>query len=211
MSRCREDCLRVILASSNAGKLNELAALLAPFGFELAPQRDLGIESPPETGTTFVENALIKARHAAGRGLAAIADDSGIEVDALDGAPGVHSARFAGEHATDAQNLEKLLQALAEVPLARRGARYRCVIAFVRGPDDAAPLIAQGSWEGHIARRARGTGGFGYDPIFVPSGSARSAAQLSATEKNAVSHRALALRALLAQLHLGTALGAGTG
>jgi XTP/dITP diphosphohydrolase len=201
---------RLILASSNVGKLQELAALLAPLGFELAPQRDLGIESPPETGATFLENALIKARHAARRGLPAIADDSGIEVDALQGAPGVRSARFAGEHASEGENLQKLLQALADVPPARRGARYRCVIALVRAPEDAAPLIAQGAWEGQIAEQARGTGGFGYDPIFVPTGSARSAAELTAPEKNAVSHRALALRALIAQLHAAVAFNGGT-
>jgi XTP/dITP diphosphohydrolase len=191
---------RVILASSNAGKLREIAALLTPLGFELTAQESLGIESPPETGATFLDNALIKARHAARRGLPAIADDSGIEVDALGKAPGVHSARFAGDTAGDAENLAKLLQQMRDVPAARRGARYRCVIAFVRTPEDPEPIIAHGSWEGHIANAARGTGGFGYDPIFVPEGAARTAAELSAAEKNAVSHRALALRALIAQL-----------
>ncbi|HEY4772638.1 MAG TPA: RdgB/HAM1 family non-canonical purine NTP pyrophosphatase [Steroidobacteraceae bacterium] len=191
---------RVILASSNAGKLREIAALLTPLGFELTAQESLGIESPPETGATFLDNALIKARHAARRGLPAIADDSGIEVDALGKAPGVRSARFAGDTAGDAENLAKLLQQMRDVPAARRGARYRCVIAFVRTPEDPKPIIAHGSWEGHIANAARGTGGFGYDPIFVPEGAARTAAELSAAEKNAVSHRALALRALIAQL-----------
>ncbi len=191
---------RVILASSNAAKLKELAVLLAPLGFELTAQQSLGIESPPETGATFLDNALIKARHAAQRGLAAIADDSGLEVDALDKAPGVRSARFAGDAATEAENLAKLLQQMRAVPTARRSACYRCVIAFVRTPADGAPIIAQGSWDGRIAAAARGTGGFGYDPVFVPTGESRTAAELTAAEKNAVSHRALALRALIAQL-----------
>jgi XTP/dITP diphosphohydrolase len=192
---------RVILASCNAGKLAELITLLAPLGFDLTPQQDLGIESPPETGETFVDNALLKARHAAARrALAAIADDSGIEVDALGKAPGVRSARFAGAGAAEADNLKKLLTHMRGVPAAERGARYRCVIAFVRDAEDAAPIIAQGSWEGSIAQAARGTGGFGYDPIFVPAGDVRTAAELAPSEKNAVSHRALALRALVAQL-----------
>jgi XTP/dITP diphosphohydrolase len=192
---------RVILASSNAGKLAELASLLAPLGFDLTPQQRLGIESPPETGETFIDNALLKARFAAGRrGLPAIADDSGIEVDALGKAPGVRSARFAGEGAADEDNRNKLLTQMRDVPAPRRGARYRCVIAFVRDAQDKEPIIAQGSWEGSIAAAARGAGGFGYDPIFVPAGEERTAAELSASEKNAVSHRARALRALVAQL-----------
>jgi XTP/dITP diphosphohydrolase len=192
---------RVILASSNAGKLAELTALLAPLGFELTPQQQLGIESPPETGETFLDNALLKARHAAGRrGLAAIADDSGIEVDALGKAPGVRSARFAREGAAEQENLKKLLTQMRDVPAARRGARYRCVIAFVRSAADQDPIIAQGAWEGSIAQVPRGAGGFGYDPIFVPAGDERTAAELAPSEKNAVSHRARALRALIAQL-----------
>jgi XTP/dITP diphosphohydrolase len=192
---------RVILASSNAGKLAELTALLAPLGFELTPQQRLGIESPPETGETFLDNALLKARHAAGRrGLAAIADDSGIEVDALGKAPGVRSARFAREGAAEDENLKKLLTQMRDVPAARRGARYRCVIAFVRSAADQDPIIAQGAWEGSIAQVPRGAGGFGYDPIFVPAGDERTAAELAPSEKNAVSHRARALHALIAQL-----------
>jgi XTP/dITP diphosphohydrolase len=191
----------VILASANSGKLAELVALLAPFGFDLTPQQALGIESPPETGATFLENALLKARHAAGqRALPAIADDSGIEVDALGGAPGVRSARYAGDAAQDRDNVEKMLAALSGVPAAARGARYRCVIAFVRDARDTEPVIAAGSWQGRIAQAARGTGGFGYDPIFIPAGHERTAAELSPGEKNALSHRALALRALVAQL-----------
>ena len=192
---------RVILASSNAGKLAELTALLAPLDFDLTPQQQFGIESPPETGATFLDNALLKARHAArGRALPAIADDSGIEVDALGKAPGVRSARFAGKDGADEENLKKLLTQMRDVPVAERSARYRCVIAFVRNADDEDPIIAQGSWEGSIAEAARGAGGFGYDPIFVPAGDVRTAAELAPAEKNAVSHRALALRALVAQL-----------
>jgi XTP/dITP diphosphohydrolase len=192
---------RVILASSNAGKLAELTALLAPLDFDLTPQQQFGIESPPETGATFLDNALLKARHAARRrALPAIADDSGIEVDALGKAPGVRSARFAGKDGADEENLKKLLTQMRDVPVAERSARYRCVIAFVRNADDEDPIIAQGSWEGSIAEAARGAGGFGYDPIFVPAGDVRTAAELAPAEKNAVSHRALALRALVAQL-----------
>jgi XTP/dITP diphosphohydrolase len=192
---------RVILASSNSGKLQELSAMLAPLGFDLMPQQLLGIESPPETGATFLANALIKARHAAGQSsLPAIADDSGIEVDALAGAPGVRSARYAAENARDRDNLEKLLFELRDVPDSARSARYRCVIAFVRDARDPKPLIGEGSWAGHIARTARGSGGFGYDPVFVPHGHEGTAAELTPAEKNAVSHRALALDALVAQL-----------
>jgi XTP/dITP diphosphohydrolase len=195
----------VILASSNSGKLTELEALLAPLGFDLAPQQALGIESPPETGATFIENALIKARHAsAQRALPAIADDSGIEVDALGGAPGVRSARYAGVGATDRDNVAKMLGELAVVPVAARSARYRCVIALVRSLDDAAPVIGAGAWEGYIAQAPRGSGGFGYDPIFIPLGYACTAAELSAATKNAISHRALALAALVAQLRAAT-------
>jgi len=191
----------VILASSNAGKLAELRALLEPLGFDLTSQQELGIESPPETGETFLDNALLKARHAAARrGLPAIADDSGIEVDALEKAPGVRSARFAGEAAADEENLRKLLSEMRNVPKARRGARYRCVIAFVRSAADQDPVIAEGAWEGSIAAVPRGAGGFGYDPIFVPAGEERTAAELAPSEKNAVSHRARALHALIAQL-----------
>lgn len=192
---------RVVLASHNAGKLRELMQLLAPRGFDLVLQSSLGIEAAEETGTTFEANALLKARHAAERsGLPALADDSGIEVDALDGRPGVRSARYAGEGATDLQNRELLLQELAGVPQERRGARYRCVIAFVRSADDPEPLLATGTWEGHIGNAPAGEGGFGYDPIFIPNGQLLTAAQMSAADKNARSHRGLALRRLLEML-----------
>ncbi len=187
---------KTVLASGNAGKLKELTAILAPLGLELIAQSALGIESPPETGTTFLENALIKARHAARvSGLPALADDSGIEVDALDGRPGVRSARFAGEGASDADNLHKLLAELHDVPAEFRQARYHCVIAFVRRHDDSQPIVAQGRWEGRIALEPRGNGGFGYDPIFLPADCPGTAAQLDPKVKNEVSHRAQALRA----------------
>ena len=191
---------RVVLASGNPGKLREFSDLLAGQGFELARQSDFGIEPPPETGTTFLENALIKARNAAQRtGLPAIADDSGIEVDALDGAPGVYSARYAGEDASDESNLLKMLAALKGVPDSRRGARYRCVIVYVRNADDTQPLIGEGTWEGSVIDARRGLNGFGYDPSFVPAGEIRTAAEMSAAEKHVVSHRGQAMRAFLAQ------------
>jgi XTP/dITP diphosphohydrolase len=192
---------RLVLASGNAGKLRELAALLAPMKYEVVSQADLGIEAAVESGRTFLDNALIKARHAAGAALLpALADDSGIEVDALGGRPGVHSARYAGEHASDEANLQKLLAELHGVPLERRTARYQCVIVLVRGAQDPNPLQAQGSWEGHILEAPRGRGGFGYDPIFLPLGSHRSAAELGPEEKNRVSHRAQALLSLISRL-----------
>jgi XTP/dITP diphosphohydrolase len=195
---------RIVLASDNPGKLGELRALLAPLSLTLLPQGALGITAAAETGATFLDNALIKARHAALRAqLPALADDSGLEVDALGGRPGVHSARFAHAGASDAENLERLLEELRDVPAPRRSARYPCVLALVRGADDAQPLIARGSWEGHIASAARGSGGFGYDPVFVPAGGSRSAAELAAAEKNAVSHRGQALIALVAMLEAG--------
>lgn len=192
--------MRVVLASGNPGKLREFSDLLSGQGLELARQSEFGIEPPPETGSTFLENALIKARNAARlAGLPAIADDSGIEVDALNGAPGVWSARFAGEGASDAANLDKLLHALAGVPDSRRGARYRCVIVYVRDAEDPQPLVGAAAWEGRIIESRRGTGGFGYDPSFVPAGETRTAAEMTAAEKHAVSHRGQALRAFLAQ------------
>jgi XTP/dITP diphosphohydrolase len=193
--------VRVVLASANAGKLRELAELLEPLGLDLITLTSLGIESPPETGDTFLANALIKARHAAAAsGLPALADDSGLEVDSLGGKPGVRSARFAGENATDAENLAKLLRELRAVPERLRGARYRCSIVFVRGPDDAEPLVGDGTWEGRIGTAPRGSGGFGYDPVFVPAGLASTVAELAADVKNSLSHRGQALRSLAAQL-----------
>jgi XTP/dITP diphosphohydrolase len=190
----------VVLASSNAGKLREFAELLADSGLQLKRQSEFGIEPPAETGHTFLENALIKARNAAARtGLPTIADDSGIEVDALGGAPGVYSARFAGEGASDEENLSKLLAALEGLPEARRGARYRCVIVYVARADDPDPLIGEGCWEGHIIGERRGSNGFGYDPSFVAQGDTRTVAEMPQPEKNLKSHRAQAMRAFLAQ------------
>jgi XTP/dITP diphosphohydrolase len=192
---------RVVLATGNVGKLREMSALLAPLGFELLTQSSLGIASAEETGTTFLENALLKARHAAGATrLAAISDDSGIEVDALDGRPGVYSARFASPNATDPENLNKLLAELHGVHPEFRQARYHCVIVFVRDAADPDPIVAHGKWEGLIATEPRGQGGFGYDPIFIPAGLHSTAAELTAEHKNKISHRALALLALVEEL-----------
>ena len=192
---------RVVLASGNPGKLREFSELLASSGLELVRQSDFGIDPPSETGVTFLENALIKARNAARRtGLPAIADDSGIEVDALGGAPGVYSARFAGEDADDEANLVKLLDALRDIPDTRRTARYRCVIVFIENGSDARPLVGEGTWEGRIIDARRGSGGFGYDPSFVPVGDTRTVAEMPAMEKHARSHRGQAMRAFLVQL-----------
>jgi XTP/dITP diphosphohydrolase len=193
--------VKAVLASGNAGKLREFAALLAARAIELLPQTAFGIAPIEETGTTFLENALLKARHAAAiAGLPALADDSGLEVDALGGRPGVWSARYAGANASDADNVALLLRELRDVPPERRTARYRCVLAWVRHADDPQPLIGTGSWEGRILGAARGTGGFGYDPVFQPEGDALAVAELPAAQKNSFSHRAQALRALLAAL-----------
>lgn len=182
----------ILLASNNGKKIAELSAILASFGIEIKAQRDYGIEDVPETGLTFIENALIKARHAARQsGLPAIADDSGLCVPALGGAPGIYSARYSGEG--DAGNNRKLLAALENV--SDRRAYYVCLIVYLRHADDPLPIIAQGLWHGTIALEARGDGGFGYDPLFVPAGDSRTAAEYSAAEKNSISHRARALAA----------------
>jgi XTP/dITP diphosphohydrolase len=193
--------LKLVLATANPGKQRELAALLAPLGLQVVLQSALGIDSIAETGATFEANALLKARHAArGSGLPSLADDSGLEVDALSGRPGVRSARYAGAAASDDDNNARLLRELAGIPPERRGARYRCVLVLVRRAEDTAPLIASGSWEGRIAARPAGGGGFGYDPLFVPEGHDVSAAELPTAQKNALSHRGKALAALVWQL-----------
>ncbi|WP_028117322.1 RdgB/HAM1 family non-canonical purine NTP pyrophosphatase [Ferrimonas senticii] len=190
---------QIVLATGNAGKVKEFAHLLADTPFEVVPQSQFNVSDAVEDGTTFVENAIIKARHAAKiTGLPAIADDSGIEVDALNGQPGIHSARFAGEHGNAEANLQKLLQVMQGEP--QRSARFQCVLVFMRHGDDPSPVIAQASWEGTIAEAKSGDGGHGYDPIFTVGGNTRSAAELSDDEKNAVSHRGKALKLLLANL-----------
>jgi XTP/dITP diphosphohydrolase len=188
---------RLVIASANAGKVREIEQLLRGLPYQPVSQASLGVRSPEETEDTFLGNALIKARHAAAAtGLAALADDSGIEVDALGGAPGVHSARFAGADASDADNNAKLVAALAGVEGAARSARYRCVLVLVEHASDSSPLVAQASWEGLILDSPRGTGGFGYDPYFWVPELGLSAAQLTSEQKNAVSHRGRALAQL---------------
>jgi len=190
-----------VLASDNAGKLKEINALLHASDFVVVGQASLGVPGADETGGTFIENAILKARNASQHtGRPALADDSGLEVDVLDGAPGVHSARFAGSDATDARNVAKLLSALDGVPHEQRGARFRCVMAYLRQANDPTPLICQGTWEGSIAEQGRGDNGFGYDPVFWVVQENRTAAELDSDLKNRLSHRGQALRAMVAQL-----------
>ncbi|MBI2307149.1 MAG: RdgB/HAM1 family non-canonical purine NTP pyrophosphatase [Rhodocyclales bacterium] len=191
---------RLVLASNNAKKLKELDAILAPLGWELIPQGELGVDEAEEPHVTFVENALAKARHAARiTGLPALADDSGLCVEALGGAPGVYSARYAGEPKSDARNNEKLLAELA--PHANRAAHFVSLIVFVRHADDPQPVIAEGEWHGQIVAEERGAGGFGYDPLFFVAEFGCTAAELDAATKNGVSHRARALQALVERIH----------
>jgi len=191
----------IVLASDNAGKLKEINALLHASDFVVVGQASLGVPGADETGGTFIENAILKARNASQHtGRPALADDSGLEVDVLDGAPGVHSARFAGSDATDARNVAKLLSALDGVPHEQRGARFRCVMAYLRQANDPTPLICQGTWEGSIAEQGRGDNGFGYDPVFWVVQENRTAAELDSDLKNRLSHRGQALRAMVAQL-----------
>ncbi|TKS55210.1 RdgB/HAM1 family non-canonical purine NTP pyrophosphatase [Luteimonas yindakuii] len=188
---------RLVLASGNRGKLAELQALLGDGGLELSVQADHGVEDIKETGLSFLENALLKARHAARTtGLPALGDDSGLCVDALGGAPGLYSARYAGTHGDAAANNAKLLAALRDVPAHARTARFYCVLVLVRHGDDPQPLIAEGIWAGHILEAARGGHGFGYDPLFLDPQSGLSAAELSPTVKNRISHRGRALAVL---------------
>ena len=192
---------RLVLAPGNAGKLREMRAILAPWQVDVRPQSEFTGGAADETGLSFVENAILKARFAASAaGLPAIADDSGLEVDALDGAPGIRSARYAGPGADDASNNARLLAELDTVPDAGRGARYRCAMVYLRGPLDASPVICQASWEGRIARLPRGSGGFGYDPLFLVGEGQTTAAELDPERKNRESHRGQALRALVAAL-----------
>ena len=190
-----------IFASNNAGKFAEIQTLLKDIGLTVRPQSDYGVLPAAETATTFVENALIKARHAASlTGLPSIADDSGLSVDALNGAPGIHSARFAGPGCSDADNIERLLARLDEVPEDRRTARFYCVLVAMLSPDDPAPMIAQGEWIGSIALEPTGSSGFGYDPVFFDPDVGATAAELPLKLKNSVSHRYRALQYLQRKL-----------
>lgn len=191
---------KVVLASSNAGKIRELVRLLDGLGIEVVAQSDLGVSDADETGSSFAENSLIKALHASGKtGLPAIADDSGLAVDALDGRPGVYSARYAGIDATDDQNVDKLLQELAAVQDDSRGAAFHCVASFVM-PEKSEAIVAAGTWRGSILNARRGDGGFGYDPVFLDPESGLSGAELTPQQKNARSHRGQALQKLVALL-----------
>ncbi|AHY57858.1 RdgB/HAM1 family non-canonical purine NTP pyrophosphatase [Stenotrophomonas rhizophila] len=191
----------LVLASGNAGKLKELQAMLGDLPLQIVAQGELGVSDVPETGLTFVENALIKARHASAvTGLPALADDSGLIVDALDGAPGLYSARYAGSPTNDAANNAKLLDALREVPAERRTARFYAVIVLLRHANDPQPLICEGSWEGMILDETRGSNGFGYNPVFLDPTHGLTAAEMDPAQKNAISHRALALQLLKQKL-----------
>ena len=192
---------KLVLASSNPGKLREFSALLDNSRYKIFPQADFNVPDVAETGTTFVENAIIKARHAAQHtGYAALADDSGIVVDALNGEPGVYSARFSGSNANDDANNALLVEKLRSVPEAQRNARYQAVIVYMRNAADPSPIICEGSWEGVIVLEAKGSGGFGYDPYFFLPEYGCTSAELSADEKNRISHRGQALRLLLERL-----------
>lgn len=194
--------MKVVLATGNAGKLRELQQVLAPLQFEVRAQSEFAVPDADETGLSFVENAIIKARHAARlTGLPAIADDSGLEVDALDGAPGIYSARYAGSaDKSDAANNAKLLAELAARGVKNAAARFQCVLVFMRHANDPVPVIAQGSWEGFILDAPRGSGGFGYDPLFFVPGENCASAELPAARKNILSHRGQALMKLAALL-----------
>jgi len=195
---CPQD---LVLASANAGKITELQQMLGGLGVKIIPQTDLDIPDIEETGLTFVENAILKARNAAAlSNLPAIADDSGLEVDFLQGAPGIYSARFAGEGAGDKANKEKLLQLMADVPADQRSARYQTVIVYMRHGNDPTPIICLGTWEGMIATESRGDQGFGYDPIFYVTETNCHAAELDRVTKNRLSHRGKAIANLLQQL-----------
>ena len=192
---------KLVLASGNQGKLKEFNQLLAQCGFEVVSQSDFGTPEAEETGLSFVENAIIKARNASRHtGLPALADDSGLEVDALNGQPGIYSARFAGSQSNDADNNAKLLKLLENVPEQERSARFQCLLVMVRHPEDPTPLICQGTWQGRILYEARGDNGFGYDPLFFVAEKNCSSAELPPNIKNSISHRGKALAQLLSQL-----------
>jgi len=190
--------MKIVLASGNAGKLAEFKLIFAPMDISVVPQSEFKVSEVEETGLSFIENAILKARHAsAASGLPALADDSGLSVDFLDGAPGIYSARYAGSGASDEDNIDKLLDALREAPEEARGAAFVCALAFVRHPEDPIPVIAQGKWRGAVLTEKHGHEGFGYDPVFWVPEKQCAAAQLSKQEKNAMSHRALAVAQLI--------------
>lgn len=192
---------RIVLASGNPGKVSEVEAVLAPLGMEVVAQTFYFVPKAEETGLTFIENAIIKARNAClHTALPALADDSGLVVDGLDGEPGIRSARYAGDDADDEANNRHLVEALADVPESRRSARFHCVLAYLREADDPVPIITHGVWEGRVTETPRGSNGFGYDPHFVVGGLGRTAAELAPSEKQRLSHRGQALAALLQQL-----------
>lgn len=195
---------QLVLATGNAGKVREFSALLADLGFAVTPQSAMQVTEAEETGLTFVENAILKARNASAQtGLAALADDSGLVVDALHGAPGIYSSRYAGEQADDATNNTKLLSALQDVPQAQRTAHFRCCIVLIRHANDPVPLIAEASWHGRILTAPDGQGGFGYDPLFFVPDQGCSSAALARDLKNRISHRGQAMQILKAQLGAG--------
>lgn len=189
---------KIVLASGNKGKVAELSQMLAPFQYQIVPQTELGVSDADETGLTFIENALIKARHAAlVTGLPAIADDSGLAVDILGGAPGIYSARYAGEAATDSDNIDKLLSAMQQVPQGQRGAQFHCVLVYLRHAEDPTPLVCHGVWRGDISLTRSGDNGFGYDPVFFIPEENCTSAQLSRERKQQLSHRGKALSQLI--------------
>ena len=192
---------KLVLASSNKGKISELSALLAPYQLQIISQQALGVADAAETGLTFIENAILKARHASlATGLPAIADDSGLAVDVLDGEPGIYSARYSGEAATDSDNISKLLQAMHNVPTAERSARFHCVLVYLRHASDPTPIVCHGIWPGRISETIKGDGGFGYDPVFIPTGHTVIASERSKEQKAALSHRGHSLRQLVTLL-----------
>lgn len=192
---------KLVLATGNRGKLTEIMEIVAPLGIKIVPQSEFAVPEVEESGLSFVENAIIKARNAARySGLPALADDSGLEVDALHGAPGIHSARYAGDERDDQANNRLLLSRLAGIPADKRTARFQCVIVFLRRPDDPVPSICHAGWEGRIVDQPRGENGFGYDPLFLVDGMQCTSAELSAEEKNRISHRGRALAMLAGQL-----------
>lgn len=195
----------LVIASNNKGKITELSDLLSPLGLQPVAQGELGVSEAEEPAVTFVENAILKARHAARvTGLPALADDSGLSVDALNGQPGVRSARYAGDNATDADNVQALLTAMQQVPEGQRSAQFHCVLVYLRHADDPTPIICHGRWPGQILTSPRGDGGFGYDPVFLAPEHNCSAAELTRQQKGSISHRGRALASLLAQLQTET-------